>query len=415
MKSEIVTEQILGLVRSYCRPDVVTGLMNDLRRSDGLERRMMKGRIPGSAAGQGRWISLGDRDKLDRLITLCHDRLTKEKVCQVMLGIGDIFKVHGETARAEELYTMALAQAARWGEKECIAEAHMRRGEIYSRKAQWKESAADLGRSRLIYAQLKQFGALGRVENILGTNCAEQGQITKAVGYFKRALTLFERTRQTPMAGVALMNLGIAYNIIGNSDLAVVHYRRAQSCFEEGGDLNRLAELHHNMGMSFLSKHLLDAGIREFNTSYSLSSLTQNGPLMGLAELGKANVYYRLHDLPMALKMVTRAIDRFTASHDRLSLADSYKVKGMIHRDMKSLDSAASFLHTSLRMNIELNNRLNTAESYSEIGLLEVQRKNPSEAIQAFIKAKSAFTKVGAREDVKKTQDRINALEGKTR
>jgi tetratricopeptide (TPR) repeat protein len=87
----------------------------------------------------------------------------------------------------------------------------------------------------------------------------------------------------------------------------------------------------------------------------------------------------------------------------------------MIHRDMKSFDAAASFLQTSLRINIELNNNLNIAESYSEIGLLEIKRKNPSEAIQAFMKAKSAFTKVGARQDMKKTQDRINALEGKTR
>jgi hypothetical protein len=31
------------------------------------------------------------------------------------------------------------------------------------------------------------------------------------------------------------------------------------------------------------------------------------------------------------------------------------------------------------------------------------------------MKAKFAFTKVGAREDVKKTQERINALEEKTR
>ena len=117
----------------------------------------------------------------------------------------------------------------------------------------------------------------------------------------------------------------------------------------------------------------------------------------------------------MALKLVNQAIDLFTKSHDRLSLADSYKVKGMIHRDMKSLDAAASFLQTSLRINIELNNNLNIAESYSEIGLLEIKRKNPSEAIQAFMKARSAFTKVGAQEDMKRTQDRINALEGKTR
>ncbi len=415
MTSELVTDQILSVVRAYCRPNVVTGLMKDLRRSEVLESTVSAGRRAGVAMRRSQAVFLGDQEKLDRLITLCHTRLSGDDMCEVLLGIGDIFKTHGETGRAEEMYTLALDKGQESGKKGYIAEAYMRRGEVYSRRAQWKQSNSDLRRSRTLFSELKHNDALARVENILGTNHAEQGKITKAAGFFGRALTLFERTRQTQMAGVALMNLGILCNIAGDYDSSLAHYTRAQSCFEEMGDLNRLAELHHNMGMSYLSKQLLNAANREFTTSHSLSSLTQNVPVMGLAGLGKANVYYRLHDLPMALKLVNQAIDLFTKSHDRLSLADSYKVKGMIHRDMKSLDAAASFLQTSLRINSELNNNLNMAESYSEIGLLEIMRKHPSEAIQAFMKAKAAFTKVGAREDVKKTQDRINGLEGKTR
>jgi tetratricopeptide (TPR) repeat protein len=310
---------------------------------------------------------------------------------------------------------MALTTGEESGKKGYIAEAFLRRGEVYSRKARWKQSNADLGRSRSIFSELKHTDALARVENIIGTNYAEQGKIAKAAGFFQRALTLFERTRQPQMAGVALMNLGILSNIVGDHDAGLAHYKRAQSCFEEVGDLNRLAELHHNMGMSFLSKHRLNDAIREFNTSHSLSSTTQNFPLMGLAGLAKANVYYRLRDLPMALKLVNQAIDLFTKSHDRLSLADSYKVKGMIHRDMKSYVAAASFLETSLRINMELGNHLNIAESYSEMGVLESMRNNPAGAVQAFVKARAEFKSVGARGEMKMAQDRIDALEGKGR
>jgi len=415
MKTEIVTDQILGVVKNYCTPNVVTRMMKDLRRSEALERSMMWEKSAGPTRGQRRGISLGNQYNLDQLITLCHDRLATEEVCQVMLGIGDIFKVHGETDRAEEMYTMALAQGEKCGEKGYIAEARMRRGEIYSRKARWKQSAADLGRSRVIYSELKRHEALGRVENILGTNYAEQGQTTKAVEYFTRALTLFERTRQTQMAGVALMNLGITYNIIGNYDSAVVHYKRAQSCFEEGGDLNRLAELHHNMGMNYLSRRVFKEALREFDASYTLSSSLQNRSLMGLANLGKANAYHDLCDLPVALKLVSQEIEFFVTSGEKVGLADAYKMKGMIHRDMKSFDTAASYLHTSLRINTEINNQLNAAESYFEIGVLETDRKRNEEAIRTFLKAREAFKKVGAREDVKKTQDRINALKWKTR
>jgi tetratricopeptide (TPR) repeat protein len=415
MRTEIVSQQIISLVKNYCKPNVVTGLMKDLRRSEARERTMLREKIAGPVRGQGRRISLSDQDKLDRLITLCHDRLAVNEVCQVLLGIGDIFKAHGETNRAEEMYTLALTQGEQSGKKAYVAEAYMRRGEVYSCKAQWKQSSSDLGRSRVLFLELKHHEALGRVENILGTNHAEQGKVKQAVEFFERALILFERTRQTQMAGVALMNLGVTCNIIGDYDSALAHYKRAQARFEEGGDLNRLGELHHNMGMSFLSKHLFTEAIREFDTSHAMSSSMHNVSLMGLARLAKADAYYHLHDLPMALKLVNQAIEVFTKSNERLRLADSYKVKGIIHREMGSLHAAESYLQTSLRINIDINNLLNIAESYFEIGILEMKRKRTEEALQAFQEAKVAFKKVGAQQEVKKIEDQMSSLEGQKR
>lgn len=413
MTSEMVTEQILNVVKTYCRPHVVTGLMTDFRRSEAIEQTVGVHRRPGPTQKQSRALSLDDQEKLDRLITLCHSRLPVDDLCEVLLGIGDVFKAQGEINRAEEMYTLALHKGEESGKQGYVAEAYMRRGEVYSRKAQWKLSNADLGRSRSIFSELKHHDALGRVENVLGTNYAEQGKITQAAGYFARALTLFERTRQTQMAGVALMNLGIICNIVGDSDAALTNHKRAQSCFEEVGDLNRLAELHHNMGMTYVSKNLLNEAIREFNRSHSLSSSTRNAPLMALAGLAKANVYYLLRDLPIALQLVNQAIGIFTTSNDRLSLADAYKVKGMIHREMKSLDAAASYLQTSLRINIELNNHLNMAETYFELGLLAIKRKSKAEAIRDFQAARTGFKKVGALDNMKKTQEQLNALEAK--
>ena len=154
MTTELVTDQILSVVRTYCRPNVVTGMMKDLRRSEDLEGAVSSGRRAGVAMRRSPAVSLGDQEKLDRLITLCHSRLPVEEMCEVLLGIGDIFKTHGETNRAEEMYTLALNKGQESGKKGYIAEAYMRRGEVYSRRAQWKQSNSDLGRSRAIFSEL---------------------------------------------------------------------------------------------------------------------------------------------------------------------------------------------------------------------------------------------------------------------
>ena len=413
MKSERMTEQIITEIKAYIKPNVVSGLMNDLRRSETMERRMIKENRSGNKR-RGR-VSLGDQDKLDRLITFCQAQLSSDEVCQAMLGIGDIFKLHGETTRAEEMYSWDLGKAEESGEKGFIAEACLRRGEIYSRRGQWKLSTSDLDRSCGIFSDLRRCEGLGRAENIMGTNYAEQGKVKQAVKYFESALGQFERTREMEMTGVVQMNLGIVNNIIGEYDTALAHYMRARSSFEGTGEQHRLAELHHNMGMSYLFKERYHDAIKYFNASHLLSARNGNTALMGLASLGKANAYYRLRDLPVALQLVTQAVELFTRSADRPGIADAYKVKGMIHREMKNYETAESYLRTSLRINSEIGNPLNVGESYFEIGVLEAGLRKKEEALQAFQMAKAAFRKIGAQKEMKKSDDQIASLGGRKR
>ena len=408
MKPEGATEKILSLVKSFCGQAAVSALTDDLRRTDRLERNMVT-RSPQKRIEQ---ISFQDQSKLDRLITLCHAKLSGDDVCQVLLGIGDIFKRHGEMNRAEEMYSLALRQSARTSAKGILAEAYLRRGELYSRTGQWKQSGSDLGRSRTLFASLNRHDALARVENILGTNYAEQGQLNLAVPLFEHALTLFERTQQTEQAGTVLMNLGIVCNIIGDYDSALAHYKRAQRCFEGIGDMNRLAELHHNMGMGFLSKQLNTQAVREFNTCHALSAKLRNVSLMGLANLGKANAYFRQRDFEMAMKLVLQSIEAFTIASDRLSLADAYKIKGMIHREIRGYAAAESYLQTSLRINLEMNNQLNAAETYFELAALKLKQRKTGDALGALHKARLGFKKTGAQEEEARTRNLINSIEG---
>ncbi len=417
MESERVTDQILGLIRNHCKPDVVAELMRGLRRGEALERQMAAataGESTGSNDPRHKktlTISLVEPDKLDRLLTLCYAKLSPDALCQVLLGMGDIFKANGETMQAEEMYSMALARGAvATSSKEVLAEAYMRRGEMYSSRGLWKQSSVDLGKSRLLFRELGERKVLARVDNILGTNCAEQGKLKEAVLHFKQALMLSERTQQAQMAGVVEMNLGILSNIMGEYDTALVHYKRAQSSFEAGGEVRRLAELHHNMGMSYLSKERYQDAIREFDVSHLLASKNGHVGLMGLSSLGKAHARYCLHDLPIALQLVNQAIAAFTRCHDRPGIADGYKIKGMIHRQMQSYETAESYLQTSLRINEEINNKLNIAETWFELGLLDLKRGRKDQGVRAMEKARIVFKKVGAQREVKKIDLQIRTL-----
>lgn len=410
MKFDLMEQELIKLVKSKCEPKMVARFVRSMHRIDALERRLVGGKRVGRNSGQPR---IADREKADHLITLCRNTLSKDVLPQMLVAIGNLFHEHGKVQLAEEIYTATLSCAEENQNASILAEVLMKRGDVFARQGKWKHAHNDLNRSRQLFLTLHNKTAHAQVENILGTICVEQGQLGLAQEHFGRALAALERNDQSVMTGSVLMNLGIVYNILSQPDTAIGYFKRAQAGFEEAGDVSRLSALHHNIGMSYLSKGIITNALREFGTSQELSATIGNINLGGLAKLGKATAFLRMNDLATALKLVQQAIEAFTQTNDRLSIADAYKVKGMIHRELKQYAISRSYLDTSLRINFELNNDLNTGEAYLEAGFLEKKRRNTVGAREEFEQAQTYLLRVGATNEAARATAELHHIDSR--
>ena len=396
---------VLSLLGHYLPKESVQDLLNKVRGAERFERTLLNGGLTGTGP-----VSVAEGEALDQCITYCQENLSTSEFHQLMLALGELLLKHGNTVRAIELYGTVIGMCSNEGHEAEMAEAYLRRANAHCQRAHWEQATRDLLAGKEVFLRRNDHISAGRVENTLGTIQAELGRLNEAIASFEKALESFEASGDSGMIGTTLMNLGIVNNIAGSYDVALSHYKRAQSYFEKAGDANRLAELHHNMGMTYLSKGEYKNASREFDRSLSLGTQQHNMNLLALASLGKANVHFRLKDLPMALKLVNKALEPFTSIGDRLSVADSYKIKGMIHREMKKYNFAESYLLTSLRMNLELKNHLNAAETYFEIGLLEQQRGNTQQATAAFEQAHKHFMDIGAQGEAGRAEVALREL-----
>ena len=108
--------------------------------------------------------------KLNQMLARCAERLDKEKFLRLVISLGDLFAQYGELSRAEEMYTVALAQGELHSEHSAIGEALIRRGAVYSSLGRWKDSKSDLVQGRRIYQNLNEEKGIGRAESLLGFN-----------------------------------------------------------------------------------------------------------------------------------------------------------------------------------------------------------------------------------------------------
>jgi len=93
--------------------------------------------------------------------------------------------------------------------------------------------------------------------------------------------------------------------------------------------------------------------------------------------------------------------------NDRLSIADIYKVEGIIERELGEYKKSDSLLKTSLMMNIELGNKLNEAETSVELGRLYNKLNDEKRSAEYFKRAIAYYKGQGSKKIVKEIQINI--------
>jgi tetratricopeptide (TPR) repeat protein len=407
-----IYREILQLAESYCGKKIMARFLENQKRASRMEARVLQ--RPGGNAADALPVpeeSLEERISVDHILTLCREALrTEDRYQEVLLGVGNIYKAHSDYELAEKTFNDVLHYGRKNGSDELTAEALLELGDIYSRLGRWQESTRNLLESRSLAHKLGNVVTLARIDNILGTNLAEQGSLADAKKRFSKALRSADQSKQRSLGAMILMNLGIVHNIIGNWDEALAHFRRSLSLFEGTGEIIRIAEVHHNTGMSYASKKDFAAALQCFDWGIEYATRAGNPHLVGVSQLGKAGIYFGQEDLTPALALCNKALAHFESSDDRLGTADAYKLKGMILAAMKEYDLAMTYFQSSLRINYEFKNLLNQGETHFQMGLMQQARRHPADAMEAFKKAEKCFRAIGARSALEETRVKLSTF-----
>lgn len=405
-----VVERLWALLARYCDEQLLGKLrlnLDQIRQSEAALLKKAKVSDNEKAALENPFDSV----HLETIISECDQNLPKKDFLSLSVELASLCLAVGDLPRAEDLCDLVLMETKN---KESYAVhagwALLKRSEIRMRQAKWDSVLADLKSGKQHFTRGKNQVGLGEIENHLGVYYVEHGDLTRAATHFRKALTIFENLKDAEKASTVVMDLGILSNITGKWEEALGYYQRALAEFEKTGSVSRLAELHHNLGMTFLSKGDLQSAVSQFDESLTYSNQLHYQPVLGLALLGKASTYARMGDHPLSMAFANRALRTFRQLKDHLGVADTYKVKAIVQRDMKNFNVAELYLNTSIKINEEYENALNLAEDYFELGVLHRVKGDESQALNAFRKSLTYFKELGVQHELKTVQNEIQNL-----
>lgn len=396
----------------YCGEDAVNEIKQILSRAEQFELELVLKASKSNKQETANIENIRIQFYSDNLLSLCKKILKETEYLNFLLELGQLCLDFGEIYYADYVLSVLISIAENQPKyKQLLGLAYSNRAEVYIRSSNWIKAENDLKKAKKIYDDKGDKKGLARVNNLEGIIKSEKGNLRGAFKNYSEALKVFTKIKDELWIGILEMNLGNLSTIQGNWDEAYSHYKRALTSFEKLMDLKRLSLVRHNIGMLFKNRGELEAALTEFDRSLEYAMEANYLLAKGLAYLGKGDVYAKLEEYALAMEYCNKAMEVFYKIMDKVGLADTYKIKGIVQRDISNFEIAETYLLTSLRLSDEIESILNYAEASYELGIL-YRKMQKMDLAKRFLKlSEQYFAKVGAKENLERVKiimDRTN-------
>jgi tetratricopeptide (TPR) repeat protein len=331
------------------------------------------------------------RIPVDKVITYCAKLLSEENYFNLILDLSQLMFFSGEISYSLEIAEDLLNKIHTNGKHANIqAETILMISKIYWSQAHWDECSYYIDEAMSIFKSIKSEPGIAKCENMLGTLYGEKGDFDKAQKHLKNALNHLSDEDDLSARAMILTNLGIISTIKGDYEKAVWNYKNAEVKFNQLNDVRRLARVYHNTGMLYTRMESYDAALDEFNKCITLSLENDYLSNCAVAYIGKAYIYTKLKNPALADAYTDKAMEIAYQLNDTLSIADIYKVKGMIQNDMSNFELSEELFENSIRLNKDMESKLNEAESSVQLGEL-LEKSNRINEAKPYLKSATNF------------------------
>lgn len=342
--------------------------------------------------------NLDNKIQLDVLLTFAESRLDKISFSNLLLELSKECILEGENNLALRLLDKAFLK----GNNKNKAEVFLSKAEIYSRQADWDLSLKFVNEAMSSFNRLDNKIGIARAANLTGTIFGDKGDLDKASNSFNQALDAIKDETECELKGLIHINFGIISNLRAEYNAALRYFLSALEIFEKLDDKRRISEVSLNLGMTFFRLNNITSALNYLDHSIYIGQNLEMFSILGVAYLNKAVILISQDDYKSAEAFANKALGISYTIDDKLSIAEVFKLKGIIERKFENHEVSENYLLTSLRINRECKNKYNEAEVLNELGILYLEMNKPVESESNFKAAIKYFKIINAVNEIRK-------------
>ncbi|MCO7190995.1 MULTISPECIES: ATP-binding protein [unclassified Pseudoalteromonas] len=249
-----------------------------------------------------------------------------------------------------------------------------------SEMTNWQEQM--LGAERLL--QLPELTPEQRASTLktIGKIALESTRYEMAIRYFEQLEALSREAGLSDSLYHAFKMQGISAFYQGDYSASVIDYQQALVVAEQRAKPIERADIHNNLGMSFIQIHDLEASLEHYLAAYMLYEQYGNEQDRADMLLNLAGVYIRQFRYNKAEELLKRAITLFERLGDEYGVALSQGNLGVIYTESNRPELARTAVKAAVDYYHSINNTRHLAFEYVNMAKLSLLTRDYTSAEQ---------------------------------
>lgn len=217
----------------------------------------------------------------------------------------------------------------------------------------------------------------------LGIGYYWSGQYKEAVLSWQSAMAVYESVGEKRGVANMLSNIGGVYFAQGDEAKALELHLQSLKMSEELNDSLRILTSLINIGGVYLIKEATyQKALEYFLRSYKLSLLVKDKNTMGASAVNLGETYYKLGDDSTALIYLNESLKAYKEDPENLPYSLNYI--GRVYTHQKDFDKAIATHAEAYKLSIQLDSKLDQAQSLVAMGEAYDGKKETALAIDAY-------------------------------
>lgn len=302
------------------------------------------------------------RFEIDRILTFAESGLETESFQKLTLALSETLVYKGEYDIAEEILENTFNDDSELNSSAAAA-IDLIKAKIAWYFSDWESAKRGCIRALKNYLKTDDLKGMATCENLLGNISGETGDLVNADRHYNNGLRYIQNTNLYELKAMLTTNLGVLADMKGRISFSEEYYKSALELYTKLDNDYQITRLNHNLGMLCIKKKNYQKAIEYFDKSINLSVTNGHLSNYSISLIGKATSFMNLAKLDEANTYADKAFEVAFSINDRLTIAEVYRIKGLIQSRISEHDLAEEYLNMSIRINENFKSEFNLAES----------------------------------------------------